>query len=327
MISMKNQSINAALKENKDREKLLEKNINRHPTRAAITEKRRNDISVFRRLVLFQLSADNLKKKTMDIFNQLGINVIKDQFGDPHRIIGSWEGRDQNLLNVQTVCVPVHDSTSLLLFACARPESAEKSQLYNNDLYNNDSPSEIDIEEDRLYSNFLSALNVALHAENVSNSVRMTVIDDVEMLAIRTLQGLPCTVFLTTDMAIFTDPATGRAFCLFKDQARAKIVFQTTKNRFFEIATESNIALVSNVRFDFTGSKGILMDWLPPASNKDYQWLHKLLSFILTAVIWAVIYFKHIVPNVFLAIILAYAASAVVALTTELIIKSIKAKK
>jgi hypothetical protein len=262
VISMKNQNIMVALKENKNRERQLEKNINKHPARTAITAKKRNDISIFRKLISFQISADELCRKIAVVFKQLGIIDIKNQYGDPRRILGSWGEESQDLLNVQTVCVPVNDTTSMLIFACAQTENTEKFQWRNND-----SSPEIEIEIDRLFNDFLAALDDASRIENASNSVQMTVISDVKMLAIKTLQGLPCTVILTPEMAIFTDPATGRAFCVSKEHAREEIVFQT-RNIFSRIEIESKVALVSSVRFNLVGSKGILIDWLPPLSFK-----------------------------------------------------------
>jgi hypothetical protein len=260
VILVKKQITSATLKEYKNRERQLENNINKHPKHTTIIAKRRNDISVFRKLISFQMSADDLCRKIAGVFKQLGIIDIKNQYGDPRRILGSRGEEGRDLLNVQTVCVPVNDTTSMLIFACAQTENTERFQLRNS----NSSP-EIEIEIDRLFNDFLAALDDASRIENASNIVQMTVISDVKMLAIKTLQGLPCTVILTPEMAIFTDPATGRAFCVFKDHAREEIVFQT-KNTSSRIEMESEVALVSSVRFNFAGSKGILIDWLPPIS-------------------------------------------------------------
>jgi hypothetical protein len=286
---MKNQNFNAVLKENKNREKLLEKNINHRPVRAVITDRRRNDINVFRKLISCQVSADDLQKKVMDVFNQLGIYSAKDQIYDPHRMIGSMNEGNRDQLNVQTVCVPVNDTASLLIFASARPENMERFHLRYN------APLEIDHEIEQFFDRFLSVLNNALYTESVLNSMQSAVLSDVETLAIRTLQGLPCTVFLTSDMAVFTDPATGRAFCVFKDRASTEIVFQTAENSFLKITTEANIALVSGVRFDFTGNKGKLLDWLPPVSDQAMK--KSIRGWGGSLILWGAI--SMLFPNVF----------------------------
>jgi hypothetical protein len=256
VILLKKQNTNVTLKEYKNRERQLEENINKHPIRTAITAKRRKDISVYRKLVSFSISADDVCRNIAGVFKQLGIRKTKDQYGDPSRIQGFWEEESPKLYSVQTVCIPVDDATSLLTFDCAPLGSGKKAQIGKNA-----SPLEID----RLFNGFLGALGDALCIENASISVQMTVISDVKMLAIRTSHGLSCTVILTQKMAIFTDPATGRTFCVSKNRAREEIVFQANTT-LTPIAIESKIALVSGVGFNFAGSKKIIVDWLPPLS-------------------------------------------------------------